>query len=172
MNNYQFLVEVPEGTDFQQLPPAFHGLSELMELEHISHQRMPGTRAHNSRALIHMVSRNVSAMYAVVNLLTAGISAAIGQSWVVVAAQDLFESPQFDSNGDPIMIASVDEDGNPIQIQKVAPSVDKALSESYFLDFMDDVVTYDEDGNETSRTRPTVATPHKMLGAADWVMAP
>ena len=177
---YQTIIEAPAGTVFESLPDVFQGLSQLLELaDAVSHRPMPGTREYNGRMLIHMEIKDVTNAAGVMELLAAGISGALGQTWTLVAAQSTFKHKQFDVNGDPVMIDSgvVDLNGDPVMVQEEAVNVATPLSEAYFLNFMPDVPVVDVNGDpvldvngDPTYERPTVAAPHKMAGAEPWVM--
>jgi hypothetical protein len=74
----------------------------------------------------------------------------------VVAAQDYDLTYDYDEEGNII--------GGPYGVEIPVP-----LS---FIDFIPDIVTYDEDGNEVGRERPVPPVPmHTFLGGHQWVWA-
>jgi len=106
---YQIVVEVAEGTEMENLPNVFVGMTQALGINRASQKQMPGTRIFNGKMLLHMEINNITASAEFMGLITAGIQVQLGASWVIKHAQ-----------GDDL----------PPDIQ---------MAESYFLDFMSDI---------------------------------
>jgi len=154
---YQTIVEMPAGTDISTLPEVFQGLSQAFDINDLSQRPMPGTRDFNGKMLVHMEIKNITAAAQAMQLLAAGISGALGQTWTLVHAQAQNATPQVDGEGNPIMIGDTGEE---TQLIAVVPDVQMTAAD--FINYMEDI---DEIG-----TRPTEAVPHKFAGSADWVL--
>jgi len=67
----------------------------------------------------------------------------------------------------------IDENDNIIQagVWEIQGTPEYPFDKQTYISFMPDIVTYDEEGNEISRTRPTEAKQlHKFAGYSDLVM--
>lgn len=67
----------------------------------------------------------------------------------------------------------IDEEGNVTQeeVWETQGNAEYPFDKATYISFMPDIVTYDNEGNETNRTRPTEAKQlHKFSGYADLVM--
>lgn len=133
---------------------------------------MPGTRVYSGWRVIHFAVNTLAAdtkwLFDVVN--DAGVL-----DWRIEAGQDfcLTHTPtpiyELDENSNPVL----DEDGNPIQIgeEDVVTGVYKPVPAA-FVNWLEDIPVYDEDGVQIGTERPVVGHPlHAYDGADPWVWA-
>lgn len=117
---------------------------------------MPGTQPANSKKLIHALV-DIDAANPLVALEV--LVLAYELDWVIEAMQEVMPTQE---------VQEVDGENVLVNV----PVVYKAVPQS-LLDYIPDIVTYDEEGNETSRERPTIVPQlhqYVIQGQAQWMM--
>ncbi|MBE9515970.1 MAG: hypothetical protein IME93_03215 [Proteobacteria bacterium] len=139
------LLIVPQNTNPDNLPkPVAETMETAGAVRLGTSDILPGTRVFNGKKLAAYKVDDVDI------LILESMISYHGLVWSIVGQQ----------SG-----RKVDENGN--------PSTQRAIGKASILDYMADVVTYDENGTEISRVRPTdVTSLPRFLGHSPWQFSP